>query len=582
MFEIARKGTTIKRFKIKSPRKKDDTRSVNINQVLHESYKSKFSYFCVVLININICIVLYFILSFLMQDFRFESDSNTYSMTSNYSNYEEEIDLPERIDDPENKLKLEIENLRTQIQNFKSQILLNNVKNKKIQIPLDKRKTTKITIAELGQYYVLENIMIERNKITFFKPNKTKFKYIRDHKKAPWIWEMNPDRYIFHFENEKNKNFSEAPCTSYLDQTVSLYPPHHSDNLWHYHNDVLLPAFWQLLHSQTINDNNKSLWFFTNIAGRMEQSSEFFPEAHILFDHVEVSFNHLNFPLCIKKFLYTNDIIRPWFNVAPGYGPRSLQYDLHARWQDYLWERLGRKEIWKKKKGEICQFVYKNRKPKLVYIARNDYRRAINAKEVIEILKKYFDVTVLEDKDFTRVNGFEKITEKQINIMKKRLNMFAETNAVIGAHGSGLAHAMFMPENTVFVRLVVAYFNEPFVFQNMAHHSHIHYYAVDLVGKEKMNEQPQNNAFLPTPRAEKLAKDILHRVLHHCHLCEMEPDKIIKPKELQSMENESCWFHMCDENTKLAGQWVQCESRKEDGCRCNSSKIYPNEEDIPI
>ena len=37
-------------------------------------------------------------------------------------------------------------------------------------------------------------------------------------------------------------DFSEAPCTSYLDQTVSLYPPHHSDNLWHYHNDVLLPA----------------------------------------------------------------------------------------------------------------------------------------------------------------------------------------------------------------------------------------------------------------------------------------------------------------------------------------------------
>ena len=95
------------------------------------------------------------------------------------------------------------------------------------EVSLDKRKNTKvnhnqrcenmflcfvllceITIAELGQYYVLENIMIEKKKITFFKPNKTKFKYIRDHKKAPWVWEMYPERYIFHFEKEKKKGKS--------------------------------------------------------------------------------------------------------------------------------------------------------------------------------------------------------------------------------------------------------------------------------------------------------------------------------------------------------------------------------------
>ena len=96
------------------------------------------------------------------------------------------------------------------------------------------------------------------------------------------------------------------------------------------------------------------------------------------------------------------------------------------------------------------------------------------------------------------------------------------------------------------------------------------YYAVDLVGKEKGDEQPQDNAIFPKDRAEQVVEAILDRIVHHCSLCELESDFDVKPKEIQTLEKETCKFHLCGNDTKKAGTWVQCTEPSEDGCRCDN------------
>jgi len=420
------------------------------------------------------------------------------------------------------------------------------------------------------QYVLMHNIKLEKNKITFFNLPDDVFNGIKAVNRDINVWGGMPEKWHFEYENSKLMFNDVRKNCHQISDTVLLMSPHHTDNLWHYHNDLVIPAFFQLLSSGSLYDENKQIWFFKEFKGRVQKSTEFWPELEVIFEKVVHNFRNMQFPICLDKFLKVNEPARPWFNVAPAYGLEGWHYDLARKWQDYLWERLGKAELWRKRKKEICQWFSKGKKPKMVYVRRNDYRSVTNFKEILPYFQKYFDVFVMDS--WNRVDGTKPVSESAKQRMWERLDLLSQTNIVIGPHGSGLAHAIFMPpDQTVLVRLVVQYFNSPFVFQNMAHYTNVHYYAVDLVGRDG-KEQPTGNAIFPKDRAEKAAEAAFDRVTKHCHICEMKPDSETKPTELQSIDQESCHFHLCAEGTPKANQYVQCNEPSEDGCRCGDPR----------
>ena len=64
---------------------------------------------------------------------------------------------------------------------------------------------------------------------------------------------------------------------------------------------------------------------------------------------------------------------------------------------------------------------------------------------------------------WNRVDGTKPVSASAKQRMWERLDLLSQTNIVIGPHGSGLAHAIFMPpDQTVLVRLVSKTFFQNF------------------------------------------------------------------------------------------------------------------------
>ena len=92
--------------------------------------------------------------------------------------------------------------------------------------------------------------------------------------------------------------------------------------------------FFQLLSSGSLYDENKQIWFFKEFKGRVQKSTEFWPELEVIFEKVVHNFRNMQFPICLDKFLKVNEPARPWFNVAPAYGLEGWHYDLARKWQE--------------------------------------------------------------------------------------------------------------------------------------------------------------------------------------------------------------------------------------------------------
>ena len=94
------------------------------------------------------------------------------------------------------------------------------------------------------------------------------------------------DGYIpFNFD-WKNSH-EEFTCNQWVNKTVYLFVPHHTDNMFHLHNDVIT-KLWTSVWGTGRADAPKTLWLLEGWTDGVKRSVEFFPVLNIIFDEVYV------------------------------------------------------------------------------------------------------------------------------------------------------------------------------------------------------------------------------------------------------------------------------------------------------
>ena len=93
--------------------------------------------------------------------------------------------------------------------------------------------------------------------------------------------------------------------------------------------------------------------------------------------------------------------------------------------------------------------------PRITIIHRSDYRGRINDKRLLEDLQKAYG------KDSARLVSFEKLT------FRKQLELIRATNILIGVHGAGMTHLLWLPRGSAVIELFTQ--KAPRHYRNLAH-----------------------------------------------------------------------------------------------------------------
>jgi Glycosyltransferase 61 len=203
-------------------------------------------------------------------------------------------------------------------------------------------------------------------------------------------------------------------------------------------------------------------------------------------------------------------------------------------------------------------------KPHLTFIDRPcaewSTRCLYNTADVMRYLSNRFDVTLLSFN--SEENRFEKLI--------KMLQQMTDTDILVGMHGAGLAHAVFLQSGTLLVEIKDGTVREKKLFLNMANKQDIGYYLYDAL-PASIN---QPHTILSNEEMEHLTEDLwsawkqeqeYSQIQNNSNLMLMVeclfPEFLSKSQSMLSTFNVSrCYL---EQSVEHSNKWCQCTHYKD-------------------
>eukprot|EP01083_Nonionella_stella_P130839 397192_1 len=289
----------------------------------------------------------------------------------------------------------------------------------------------------LNHYFVeMTNVALKNDEIILFGATHQDVIALQKILKQHNLWEgggLRPFRISAqtmkkHDIESKCKSFSFIPAISVLAET------HHPDNTFHLHQDLILPVMRE---------------------DRYLNHVEMFAILHMTFDSIYFPFSKQfdsdNKFLCFSRFIWIqNREPAPFYHqTAPQiqfFVPQFIQ-----RYKHFVWDLFGISDLVRTALSSKCT---PEKQSNVVWMARGDTQRLSR-----DNTNKF--INMLENDDNIHLTIFDSFAERgprhvkeQLSSVKEKLIVLASTDTLIGAHGAGLAHSIYMNHPGMLIELM--------------------------------------------------------------------------------------------------------------------------------
>jgi protein O-GlcNAc transferase len=125
----------------------------------------------------------------------------------------------------------------------------------------------------------------------------------------------------------------------------------------------------------------------------------------------------------------------------------------------------------------LDQSQLQNNPKRLTFINRTTSRQLANQEEILASIRKKYQFLEVQVVDFAGLR------------LEDQFRIAAETDILVGVHGAGLAHSMFMRPGTALIEILPPSFN--FLgFRNMAHMRQLSYYSIQAEQVIQNGDEP--------------------------------------------------------------------------------------------
>jgi hypothetical protein len=267
------------------------------------------------------------------------------------------------------------------------------------------------------------------------------------------------------------------------DGTTILIEPHHPDNNFHLHNDFILPALYKILKSGTKDlpkEHKRTLLLTHGSKERYQRRAIAFDALLRLFDEVQYSMEQIlhgqngGGVMCFERLIMGGRSDLPYYSHKGRFGTDNLWEGVIPTIRDWVNTAHGIHV------GQASQLSNENlggtpTKPVLTFVKRNcggSPARCLKKNEdVVRFLSNRFDAKMLM---FPKANNR---TDQLMNMLQQMAN----TDILVGMHGAGLTHAMYLQPGTLLVEIKDGTKREKKLFLNMASMQDIGYYLYDAL-----------------------------------------------------------------------------------------------------
>jgi hypothetical protein len=362
-----------------------------------------------------------------------------------------------------------------------------------------------------------------------------------------------------------------------VDGTTLIAEPHHPDNNFHLHNDFILPVLYRILKSQSNNlspQHSRTLLITHGNQPRYKNRVVAFDVLYQLFGNVRYSLEQIlqepshNGIMCFERVIMGGRSKLPYYSHMGRFGVddrwkgvvpaiRDWVNTVHGI-DDNVTRRLPSNHV------DEAIAIINNAKPQLTFVDRpcqeTSSRCLRNAPDLIRYLSQRFDVSLLS---FPREQGR---SEQLMNMLQR----MARTDILVGMHGAGLGHTVYLQPGTLLVEIKDYSNREKKLFLNMASLQDIGYYLYDAIPASRQSP----NTVLSDEEMEKFTED-LWRVWEQEQeylLVRNSSDPILKgeclfPEYLETSQSKLSSFDLSRCYLEKAGAhsnlWWQCTHYRE-------------------
>ena len=294
--------------------------------------------------------------------------------------------------------------------------------------------------------------------------------------------------------------FTNEFAATMIDGTTLIAEPHHPDNNFHLHNDFIIPALYKLLKSGTKvlpKEHPRTLLITHGNRQRYERRVVAFDVVLQLFDNVRYSLEQiLQEPssggiMCFERVIMGGRSQLPYYSHVGRFGADERWKGVLPAIRDWVNTVHGIK-------NSVTRMATNRTKPKLTVVDRpcNEWstRCLRNTPDLIRYLSQRFDVSLL---------SFPPEQRRSEQLMHM-LEQMASTDILLGMHGAGLAHAVYLQPGTLLVEIKDRVFREKKLFLNMASLQDVGYYMYDAF--QSAAQSP--NTILTDEELELLTEDL--------------------------------------------------------------------------
>ena len=246
--------------------------------------------------------------------------------------------------------------------------------------------------------------------------------------------------------------------------TTLIAEPHHPDNNFHIHNDLIIPILYKMVKSASVHlqKGHKRRLILTH------GSRNLFNKRVVAFDVLNKLFDEVRYPLenileeqcggivCFERLIMGGKgTAYPYYSSPGRFGEDDRWRGVIPEIRDWVNEVHG---IEVKKGSNVNTTIAK---PRLTWIDRpcvSGARCLQNVSGLIRHLSRRFNVTTL---------SFDRGKDRANQLMNMLWQM-ASTDILAGMHGAGLAHAAYLQPGSVLVEIKDIHMRENKLFLNMA------------------------------------------------------------------------------------------------------------------
>ena len=294
--------------------------------------------------------------------------------------------------------------------------------------------------------------------------------------------------------NNQSVNNLNASYT-YMNGTTFLVEPHHPDNNFHLHNDLLLPLLYRMIRSgmRQFPKNHKRRLYLTHGSQRRYRKRVFaFDILQKLFDEVQYPFESIlakqyNRVMCFERLVWSGKKPLPYYFHRGRFGDKNKWEGVIPEIRDWINDeydidvdqdtttKVDHQQL--QQQQQHANVANVTHKPWLTWVDRpckQSAKRCLrNSADLIKHLSRRFDVHTLS---FDNNNNTSRETH-----VKNMLHQMARTNIFVGFHGAGLAHTAYLQPGSIMVEIKDDTMREKKLFLNMANLQDVGYYLFDAV-----------------------------------------------------------------------------------------------------